>query len=118
MENTLEIKKEIITKSGKRMAVSSLLRILYGLNDSDIEVYLALKELETATIKDIIEKTHRNKPTIIRSLKLLETWGFIGKEKIRKGEKGRPIYKYYSNNKLEKMIINDLKDIIDSLNDK
>ncbi len=116
MEN-LEIKKEIVTRSGKRMSINSLLRILYGLNDTDIEIYLALKESKGFTIKEIVEKAHKNKPTIIRSLKILEALGFVKKEKIRKGEKGRPIYRYYVNAKIEKMIINDLKEIIDSLND-
>ncbi|AWR95569.1 helix-turn-helix domain-containing protein [Acidianus brierleyi] len=115
MEN-LEIKKEIVTKSGKRMTISSLLRMLYGLNDTDIEIYLTLKEMKNATIKDIIDKTHKNKPTVIRSLKILETLGFVSKEKLRSGEKGRPIYRYYLNTKIEKMIISDLKEIIESLN--
>ncbi|ARM75338.1 helix-turn-helix domain-containing protein [Acidianus manzaensis] len=106
------LSKEFITKSGRRMKINRLVSALYGLSEFDLNVYSIIREKREITLKELIEITNKNKPILIKSLKNLENLDLITKQKIRNGEKGRPVYIYKINSILENILLTDLKELV------
>jgi predicted transcriptional regulator len=106
---------EIIVKGGRRVNLDNILRALYGLSDTDLKVLRIIETLGKAKIDEISRKMNVNKSTVIKSLKTLHSLGFIQREILRNGNKGRPTFIYFINIKIEYKIKEDLESIVSAL---
>lgn len=115
MEEQTLLKREFVTRSGRKIKIVRLVRALYGLNELDLNIYSTIKERKEVTLKDLIRITGKNKPLLIKSLQNLEKIGLISRSRIRNGEKGRPSYVYKITIDLENLFLNDLRELLSSI---